>query len=88
MAHRADHFEAGRHGVSAWDGHSPLNRTCSAYAAPGVTPSASALGQRKLIRYSRGELTIINGRGLEAVDCGCNAAAKAIYATVMGRRVA
>jgi CRP-like cAMP-binding protein len=54
----------------------------------GVTRAASALRQRKLIRYSRGALTILNERGLETAACCCYATAKRTYATVMGRRAA
>ena len=37
----------------------------------GVTKAAHALRQRKLIAYSRGNIEIVNGRGLEAAACSC-----------------
>jgi len=37
----------------------------------GVTKAARSLKQRKLIDYSRGNISIINGRGLEAAACSC-----------------
>lgn len=50
----------------------------------GVTRAAGALRKRKLIRYSHGTLTIIDGRGLEAAACGCYAALKQTHATMLG----
>ena len=37
----------------------------------GVTNAAHALKQRRLIDYSRGNIEIINGPGLEAAACAC-----------------
>jgi CRP-like cAMP-binding protein len=45
----------------------------------GVTSAASALQKRKLIRYSRGDISILDVRGLERVACPCYAIDKLIY---------
>ena len=49
----------------------------------GVTQAASSLRRRKLIRYSRGTLKILDPRGLEAAACGCYEAVKKTYARVL-----
>jgi len=51
----------------------------------GVTKAATALQNRQLIRYSRGNIRILDRGGLEAASCGCYATDKAIYSKIMGQ---
>lgn len=50
----------------------------------GVTAAASAMQKEGLIEYHRGELTVLNRKGLEAAACGCYAADRQTYAALLG----
>lgn len=49
----------------------------------GVTEAATLLQRRKLIKYKRGELAIVNGQELEAASCECYATAERVYNAYM-----
>jgi CRP-like cAMP-binding protein len=50
----------------------------------GVTKAASSLQRRRLIRYSRGNITVLDRRGLKAASCGCYKADRDSYARILG----
>lgn len=50
----------------------------------GVTKAASALQRLGLIRYSRGDLTILDRRGLRGAACGCYKADRESYDRILG----
>lgn len=52
----------------------------------GVTSAASALQKRQLIRYRRGDISVLDGRGLERAACDCYGIDKQIYARFLGRK--
>jgi CRP-like cAMP-binding protein len=49
----------------------------------GVTRAAGALQARRLIRYSRGRVDVLDARGLERASCSCYRAAKAAYSRAL-----
>ncbi len=49
----------------------------------GVTTAAGALQRLGLIEYQRGDITVLNRRGLEAAACSCYAADQSTYLGVM-----
>jgi CRP-like cAMP-binding protein len=50
----------------------------------GVTKAAGALQKRKLIHYSRGDITVLDRRGLKAASCGCYKADRESYDRILG----
>ena len=53
----------------------------------GVTSAAIALQKRKLIRYSRGDISILDVRGLEATACACYEIDKKIYSRIIRKGI-
>jgi CRP-like cAMP-binding protein len=51
----------------------------------GVTKAASALQKRGLIHYSRGDLKVIDRRGLKAASCACYKADRDFYERILGQ---
>jgi CRP-like cAMP-binding protein len=52
----------------------------------GVTAAARILQSRKLIRYTRGHMNVLDRAGLEAAACVCYQSDVEIYAGVLGAR--
>ncbi len=50
----------------------------------GITKAAGSLQKRKLIRYSRGIITVLDRRGLETASCDCYRADSTTYDQIMG----
>ena len=49
----------------------------------GVTKAAGSLQEQQLIQYSRGNLTVLDRRGLKAASCGCYKADRESYDRIL-----
>jgi len=49
----------------------------------GITKAASSLQKRNLIHYSRGNITVLDRRGLKAASCGCYKADRESYDRIL-----
>jgi CRP-like cAMP-binding protein len=54
----------------------------------GITKAAGALQSRKLIRYSRGNVTILDRKGLERASCACYRSDLATYDRILSNQAA
>jgi hypothetical protein len=50
----------------------------------GVTKAASSLQKRRLIHYSRGNITVLDRTGLRAASCVCYRADREAYDQILG----
>jgi CRP-like cAMP-binding protein len=50
----------------------------------GITTAATSLQKRRLIRYSRGKVTVVDRRGLRAASCACYHADRESYDRILG----
>lgn len=50
-----------------------------------ITKAANALQVRNLLGYKRGEITVLNRRGLEAAACSCYQFDKSLYQRILGK---
>jgi CRP-like cAMP-binding protein len=49
----------------------------------GITQAAATLQRQALVKYHRGDITILNRSGLEKAACGCYATDRKAYAELM-----
>jgi CRP-like cAMP-binding protein len=52
----------------------------------GVTAAARILQSRKLIRYARGHMSVVDRQGLEAAACACYQSDLDVYRRILGTR--
>ena len=50
----------------------------------GITTAATELQRSGLIEYRRGEIVVLDRRGLEAAACGCYVADRLAYSALLG----